>query len=385
MPSTIKIRIIQACDLPIMDSGSQLTDSFVTINFAHYQQHRTFTCPKTLDPVWNQDFRLEVANDLHLQDEPLQIKVWDKDFYSADDAIGMVLIDLNPLLANENDNNALTQIHGWFPIFDTLQGCRGRLELSIKLQFFGDINVFKDSAAGLPIFAASSLEGYEIEDVYGFVEELIVNKDPEYNWRDSFRAARTSNEARQLLFNQLSSKVRRNVARKAIEMEGNAVLGYRHELDLEGETGIIARGYGTACRIRKISAHDASLNSQRDKKSKTKASKAAVPSTPAKGRTPDRSSLVPGVSLGQPAHAHVHVRRRKRQRGLVHLITMSKFPSSVQMTLGGLVSTRAVKVLAKEATLRSRDKWWAEVTCMSCMSCTFCVSRMSYMSSMSCM
>lgn len=39
-------------------------------------------------------------DDLELQDEPLQIRLMDYDTYSANDAIGKVYIDLNPLLTN---------------------------------------------------------------------------------------------------------------------------------------------------------------------------------------------------------------------------------------------------------------------------------------------
>jgi Ca2+-dependent lipid-binding protein len=37
-------------------------------------------------------------DDLELQDEPLQIRIMDHDTYSANDAIGKVYLDLNPLL-----------------------------------------------------------------------------------------------------------------------------------------------------------------------------------------------------------------------------------------------------------------------------------------------
>jgi len=39
-------------------------------------------------------------DDLELQDEPLQIRLMDHDTYSANDSIGKVYIDLNPLLTN---------------------------------------------------------------------------------------------------------------------------------------------------------------------------------------------------------------------------------------------------------------------------------------------
>ena len=44
--------------------------------------------------------RFEV-DDLELQDEPLQIRIMDYDTYSANDAIGKVYIDLNPLLLSQ--------------------------------------------------------------------------------------------------------------------------------------------------------------------------------------------------------------------------------------------------------------------------------------------
>ncbi len=47
-------------------------------------------------------FRFEVADDLDLQDNPLQIRVMDYDTYSANDAIGKVYVDLNPLLLNQS-------------------------------------------------------------------------------------------------------------------------------------------------------------------------------------------------------------------------------------------------------------------------------------------
>ena len=38
----------------------------------------------------------------------------------------------------------------------------------------------------------------------GFVEELVVNDDPEYQWIDKIRSMRASNEARQLAFSRLT-------------------------------------------------------------------------------------------------------------------------------------------------------------------------------------
>lgn len=43
-------------------------------------------------------FLLFQVDDHDLQDEPLQIRLMDHDTYSANDAIGKVYVDLNPLL-----------------------------------------------------------------------------------------------------------------------------------------------------------------------------------------------------------------------------------------------------------------------------------------------
>lgn len=47
---------------------------------------------------------------------------------------------------------------------------------------------------------------YRAVMVHGFVEELVVNEDPEYQWIDRIRTPRASNEARQRLISLMSGK-----------------------------------------------------------------------------------------------------------------------------------------------------------------------------------
>ena len=57
------------------------------------------------------------------------------------------------------------------------------------------------------IFSASGVPyGYRVQAIHGFVEELVVNDDPEYQWIDKIRSQRASNEARQILFSKLSGE-----------------------------------------------------------------------------------------------------------------------------------------------------------------------------------
>ena len=85
-------------------------------------------------------------------------------------------------------------------------------------------------------------ENYSLQNFCGFVEELVINDDPEYQWIDKIRTPRTSNETRQKLFSKLSGEVQRRIGLKAREMNANSVLGYMQSFDLEGEHGVVVRG-----------------------------------------------------------------------------------------------------------------------------------------------
>lgn len=192
------------------------------------------------------------------------MKVLDYDAISSNDAVGVVYIDLNPLLAWDvralrdggggstalsasqgettavsgedraisgytlvlpsvtlplllllllhelarrlrsrtyfDEFNSLYGHSSWFPLYDTLRGIRGEVNVQIKLQFFGDVNPFKESSAGVQIYGTSALPmppGYRVAEVFGFVDVLLNEDDPEYHWSDSFRTPRYSNESRQ--------------------------------------------------------------------------------------------------------------------------------------------------------------------------------------------
>ncbi|OLY79578.1 C2 domain-containing protein 5 [Smittium mucronatum] len=354
MPCLLKIKVLRARNLPSMDRKSSLTDAYVEIRFADLEPLRTIICKKTLDPVWNEDFRMEVSDDAFLQNEPLELKVIDYDSITADDLIGSVFFDLNVLLmrvfetepesksinehnhssvlpdplinqegleaglnephSTENDpdptsnslhnasapgiNSLITKenmkilefnnsdpemfekqmkgdlsseesvesfigetevvsvvrenarsIGGWFPIFDCQTGIRGELQCQIKLEFFGDVNPFRGSSAGIKIFSMERLPVAQFSSakLCGFLSASITKSDPEYHWSDSFRTQRVSNESRQRLMYQLSGQLRRKMGRKAIECGANMILGYKHSFDFEEKNKTItARAVGTA-------------------------------------------------------------------------------------------------------------------------------------------
>ncbi|KAF8786636.1 C2 domain-containing protein 5 [Argiope bruennichi] len=242
MPGKVKVRIVAGRNLPVMDRASDTCDAFVEIKLSN-TTYKTEVFRHSLNPEWNSEwFRFEV-DDEELQDEPLQIRVMDYDTYSANDAIGKVYIDLNPLLCKESGS----LLSGWFPIYDTMHGIRGEINVMVRVHLFSDSNKYRESSCGVQFFYSSSIPwGFKAKAILGFVEELVVNDDPEYQWIDKIRTPRASNEARQTLFSKLSGEVQRKIGLKALELGGNAVIGYHQCFDLEGESGIVVRGIGTA-------------------------------------------------------------------------------------------------------------------------------------------
>lgn len=163
MPGKVKVKIIAGRNLPVMDRGSDTTDAYVEIKLGGIT-HKTDVCRKSLNPRWNSDwFRFEM-DDHELQDEPLQIRLMDHDTYSANDAIGKVNINLNPLLNSVLDTTAGLQkgtsfnagkgtvMSGWMPVFDTMNGIRGEVEILVKVDLFTDVNKFRQSSCGVQFF-----------------------------------------------------------------------------------------------------------------------------------------------------------------------------------------------------------------------------------------
>ena len=74
MPAIIRVKVIDARDLPVMDRASDLTDAFVELRLGT-ALFKTDVCRKSLNPQWDSDwFKFEV-DDEELQEEVLQVKV----------------------------------------------------------------------------------------------------------------------------------------------------------------------------------------------------------------------------------------------------------------------------------------------------------------------
>lgn len=152
----LKITIIQANDLPAMDSGSGKADPYCIIRFGSNEQFTTVK-PKTVNPNWNQTFVFEVDNIpqtafgfpastinptngvLQLSQIPLcellyyiYIDVWDRDSLNRDDYIGRVII---PVANIESDGSKK-----WYPIGRTPSSpaATGKIEISVTLKSLDD-------------------------------------------------------------------------------------------------------------------------------------------------------------------------------------------------------------------------------------------------------
>ncbi|XP_040136855.1 C2 domain-containing protein 5 isoform X17 [Ictidomys tridecemlineatus] len=408
MPGKLKVKIVAGRHLPVMDRASDLTDAFVEVKFGN-TTFKTDVYLKSLNPQWNSEwFKFEV-DDEDLQDEPLQITVLDHDTYSANDAIGKVYIDIDPLLYSE----AATVISGWFPIYDTIHGIRGEINVVVKVDLFNDLNRFRQSSCGVKFFCTTSIpKCYRAVIIHGFVEELVVNEDPEYQWIDRIRTPRASNEARQRLISLMSGELQRKIGLKVLEMRGNAVVGYLQCFDLEGESGLVVRAIGTACTLDKLSSPAAFLPACNSPSKEMKESPLVHPpslgcrsthNSPIHTATGSRltqnfSVSVPTLiytgmgsgSAGKEGGPFKALLRQQTQSALEQrefpFFTLTTFPPGFLVHVGGVVSARSVKLLDRihnpafvgiMGNTRSyklldwnsfnsdepetRDAWWAEI------------------------
>ncbi|KAM4573230.1 C2 domain-containing protein 5 isoform 11-T11 [Odontesthes bonariensis] len=410
MPGKLKAKIVAGRHLPVMDRASDLTDAFVEVKFGN-TTFKTDVYPKSLNPQWNSEwFKFEV-DDEDLQDEPLQITVLDHDTYSANDAIGKVYIDIDPLLCTE----AASIISGWFPIYDTIHGIRGEINVLVKVELFNDLNRFRQSSCGVKFFCTTSIpRGYRAATVHGFLEELVVNEDPEYQWIDRIRTPRASNEARQRLISLMSGELQRKIGLKVLEMGGNAVVGYLQCFDLEGESGLVVRAIGTACSLEKLSSgsilnthtHPNTAPASNACNSPSKDGKEPVfgedlpsssgPPTPFRALPTSSSppppfspskpcsrqssssdtdlSLTPktgmgsGGSAGKEAGPLKTLLRQQTQTALEQrefpFFTLTSFPPAFLLHVGGVVNARSVKLLDRihnPDEPETRDAWWEEI------------------------
>uniref|UniRef100_A0A094ZMN1 C2 domain-containing protein 5 n=1 Tax=Schistosoma haematobium TaxID=6185 RepID=A0A094ZMN1_SCHHA len=314
MPGTVKVRVISARNLPVMDRATFLTDAFVELD------------------------------DQALQDEALLLKVMDHDTYSAHDTIGRVYFDLNPLLSRGQTRC----LNGWFPIYDTMHGIRGEICLAIRVDVFLDASRYHQSSLGVRFYHCCTIpQGFVIDSLIGFIQELVMNDDPEHQWIEKIRTSRASNEARQRLFSRLSGELQRKMGLKVLNLGGNSLIGYQLHFDLEGETGVVVRGIGTAVRLKKYNPVTTPPNTP------TGISK----NSSHNWESPNASYKESGVHNLQ---SHVP---QALELGEFPFLTISQPLPGMILHFGSLVASKSVRLLDKNspAGIQFRDAWWLEL------------------------
>ncbi|VDM33214.1 unnamed protein product [Hydatigera taeniaeformis] len=281
MPATVKVKVLAARNLPVMDRTSFLTDAFVEVRFF------------------------------------------------AHDAIGRVYLDLTPLLQTDQKPT----LNGWFPLYDTMHGIRGEINLTVRVDLFPDACRQRFSSLGVQFFFSSSIpSGYRVVSLIGFVRELVMNDDPEHQWIEKIRTSRASNEARQCLFSQLSGNGH----------NFESILLYRLHFDLEGDTGIVARAIGTAARLQRFPPNNQlgiSLTGKRDSEMGSKA--------PARSENDARGHAdnpIGGYALSSP---------KPLNDAEFPFLTISHPPRELIRHFGSTVVAKSVKLLDKGVTDRS--------------------------------
>ena len=483
MPSTVKVRVKAARNLPppeprssaILLHGQPSRDPYVRVSLGGHAASiaaseeeqmvrkttsstkssslagytaKTKVCKRTENPVWDEEFRFDVSDDKIIQEHHLIFQLFDHSTTSSsssnstitttrDESLGLVYIDLNLLLTSESDHHLHHEnqkddgaaMDGWFPLYDTLSGIRGELLLSVKMNFIGDVNPFRDSSAGVRLLPFSTLDpasGLQVQHIFGFVEELVVADDPDFmEWNENLLLRnRVSHETRQTLLYLLDAVVRRRMCKTVLDMGGNAVLGYHQNFDVEGDSGIVARTYGTCVLLerskivgmstanaaavggvvgtavstspgvlglsaagtgpsaRTLMSGDGILEVDA---SNNEASSAAVspilhgiadqerldaldraldtPTAVAKEHGGNAASLA--RSRFWMSDSAMNVRHRENHDDDIQLLTIRDFDRSVRVRFGGLVTARSVKYLGNLASKLSdqetRDSWWTEL------------------------
>eukprot|EP00002_Diphylleia_rotans_P010956 TRINITY_DN2172_c0_g1_i3.p1 TRINITY_DN2172_c0_g1~~TRINITY_DN2172_c0_g1_i3.p1 ORF type:complete len:846 (+),score=137.47 TRINITY_DN2172_c0_g1_i3:51-2588(+) len=375
MACVVKIRVIKARNLPIMDQRKKSTDAYVEVKLLS-NCYTTDTKWSTLSPEWNFDIRQEVQDITALMDEPVEFKVWDHDTVQ-DDPVGCVLIHLGHTAAGAGEESKI-RLNGWFPIYDSLRGICGELQLGITIEVIGDFVKSSESPLGVTVLSVSSLpKSHRLQRVYGFVEEISFREDPEHHWIETFAYSRTTNDARQLHISSLASKIKKRLCEKVVDLGGNALIGYHLNLDFGLEKELVGVGYGTACRIELVEDDEGA-------ELPPSPSFPAAPTPPAYIYAQNRSGSQPSTPLSASLELDspfTEGKTRLRREGSlrdeisssrllmskafqdVQLLTMTSLPNGCIIRIGGLIGARAVKLMPSKRTDLAEDfeDWWKEI------------------------
>ena len=304
---------------------------------------------------------------------PVMFRIWDYDVLSSDDVVGVVLIDLSPLLVCEHTN----ELTGWLPIFDSLRGYCGDLYVVLKVTVISDMNPLLEVGGGV-ICSGSAVppRGRVVTAVLGLAQDLVVVDDPEHHWREPLRTPRVSNYVRQRLVLCSLARARRQLSHKAVEMGGNAILSCNQCVDFLGEFGVVVRMTGTVVSLRRCTMDSVSMAVRMRKMPPMHRSITLTHHDSAGPSSWDPSHSSPSASLSRsPSYAKTHSSTLQETDVLegpagVSIITMDRtlrLGGTGILYTGGFVLARSVHLLTEfrkggpdEAT-RRLNGWFVEL------------------------
>ncbi|EGT29880.1 hypothetical protein CAEBREN_12216 [Caenorhabditis brenneri] len=304
LPVRLEICVHSAKSLPVMNKSINSTDAFVEVRFLE-------TIDKTdvitsLNPVWNSEQFVFDTDEKELAEEWLQFRVMDHDTYSANDAIGRVNIDCNIFLERMRLSKIdLLEETLTMKVYDTIYGNRGELTVHIKMQLLMQYSPKNYVHIMSTNFIPSTLR---VSDIFGLVDHIRCEKDPDYEWLDKIRTPRATNEARQNAIRVTMRDAIMGLAMKAYQMGGNAIVGLLEYVDMEGSASdlLTCRVIGTCVKV----LHD----------------------------------LVPPLPFGKPQKP---------------ILTIDKLPAERQVGLGALLSSRSIKLLNEDEEPETvRKNYW---------------------------
>jgi len=97
MSTVLKVHIVGAKKLPVMDSRTGTTDAYVVLQVGRFSR-KSPIANQTLSPLWNFRARFELTESDLAAAQFLRVVVVDSDILTSDDTVGHAHIALHPLV-----------------------------------------------------------------------------------------------------------------------------------------------------------------------------------------------------------------------------------------------------------------------------------------------
>ena len=153
------------------------------------------------------------------------------------------------------------------------------------------------------------------------------------------------------------------------------MLGYHQSFDVEGDSGIVARTYGTCVLLERNAVakpsdgfiSDMITDSEHESSRRTLNYSSGDHSqeAPDQKRSGQEQPSNRKVSYYVSEAAAAAARHREGRQDEIQMLTIREFGPTVRVRIGGLVTARSVKYLGNLASKLSdqetRDSWWSEL------------------------